>query len=70
MNKKEIADFKESWGQSHEEICANLGYDEEGSDDLLRDDYFWIDEDQIWCNKSVSLFTKREKKIADYLSDL
>lgn len=66
---KEISDFKENWGQSHEEICCCLGYDEDGSDDLLVDDYFWIESDEIWINRHSSMFTEREQEIADLLID-
>lgn len=67
FTQEELAEFKENWGQSHEEICSCLEYDEEGSDDLLKDDYFWIDEDQIWCNKSASGFEGKDQEIADFL---
>lgn len=62
----EIAEFKKNWGQSHSEICANLGYDKDCSE-ILIDDYFWIEEDQMWYNKSASMYTDREQAIADYL---
>lgn len=67
IQETEIDMFKEEWGQSHEEICSNLGYDEDSADDLLKDNYFWDAEDEIWLNKDSSLFTKRDKQIADYL---
>jgi len=65
--KKEIDKWKEDWGQTHEEICSNLGYDEEDSDDLLMDDYFWDQEDEKWYNKHSSTMTEEEEKIADFL---
>lgn len=64
--ENEILEFKKNWGQSHSEICANLGYDNDCSE-ILIDDYFWIEEDQMWYNKSASMFTEREKEIADML---
>ena len=64
---KEISDFKENWGQSHVEICSNLEYDEDDSDDLLVDDYFWIESDKIWINRHASFFTEREQEIANLL---
>lgn len=67
ISDSEIESFKEEWGQSNEEACSNLGYDEEGSEDLLMVDFFWDDEDDLWLNKDSSLFTKRDKQIADYL---
>jgi len=67
FTKEEIQDFKEEWGQSHEEVCACLGYDPDGSDDLLKEDYFWNENDQKWYNKESSFFSEREQEIADYL---
>lgn len=67
---EEIEAFKKNWGQSHSEICANLDVPEDGSDEHLMDDYFWIDNDQIWCNKHASMFTPREQKIADFLIEV
>jgi len=64
--EEEIKEFKKNWGQSHSEICANLGYDNDCSE-ILIDDYFWIEEDQMWYNKSASMFTDREQEIADML---
>lgn len=63
----ELNDFFDDWGQTHDEICSCLGYDEEGSDDLLTDDYFWVQKRYLWCNKEASGFTERDKEIADYL---
>lgn len=62
----EIKEFKQNWGQSHSEICANLGYDND-CDDILMEDYFWVAEDKMWYNKCASMFTEREQEIADYL---
>jgi hypothetical protein len=67
ISKEEIKAFKESWGQSHSEICANLGYSKKGSDELLMEDFFWIEADKKWYNKESSLFTEREEEIANYL---
>ena len=63
----EIMDFKDAWGQTHDEICDCLGFDVETSDDLLTDDYFWLEEDKKWYPKSATAFTEREENIADYL---
>jgi hypothetical protein len=62
-----VEKFVEKWGQSHEEICANLGYDLEDSDDLLMVDYFFDALSQVWIPKTNSLYTKEEQKIADEL---
>ena len=61
----EIADFENEWGQCHDEICTNLDYDEEESDELLMMDYFWHEEK--WYPKCASTYSEREQEIADYL---
>lgn len=65
----EIEEFKQKWGQYHNEITANLGYplSHSQSDELLMEDYFWIEADKFWFPKSASLYTPREQAIADYL---
>jgi hypothetical protein len=62
-----VEKFVEDWGQTHEEICSNLGYDSETSDDLLMEDYFFDDLSQVWIPKISSLYTEEEQKIADEL---
>ena len=64
---KEVDDFIDEWGQTHDEICANLGYDVDGSDDLLMVDYFWDDHNKRWYPTISSLYTKRDQVIADYM---
>ena len=66
----EIKAFKKTWGQSHSNACAELGYSKKTSDDLLMLDFFWVDEDRKWYNKESSLFTEREQQIADYLRNM
>lgn len=64
----ELAKFLDSWGQTHEEICSCLGYDEDDSDDLIMgDDYFWYEEKQLWCNKGASGFEGKDELISNYL---
>jgi|WetSurSiteA1Bulk_404760.scaffolds.fasta_scaffold283933_2 hypothetical protein len=67
MITKEIEDFKKEWGQTHEEICFNLGYDTEDSDDLLMDDYFFYSYTNQWYPKCSSFYTETEQEIADFL---
>ena len=67
---EEILAFKKEWGQSHGEICTNLDVPEDGSDEYLMDDYFWIPNDEIWCNKHASLFDEKDQKIADFLQEV
>jgi hypothetical protein len=65
----EIEEWKEKWGQTHSGITAELGYPRSHaeSDELLIDEYFWIEKDKRWYNRSASMFTDREQAIADYL---
>jgi hypothetical protein len=67
ITQEEIETFLKNWGQTHGEICSELGYDEEDSDDLLVDDYFWYEPKQLWCNKGASGFEGKDEMIADIL---
>jgi hypothetical protein len=70
LTSEEVEDFILRWGQSHKSICDHLDYEYDGSDDLLMDDYFWLETQEVWCNKSASLFEGKDQLIADYLMDL
>jgi hypothetical protein len=63
----EKEDFIDEWGQYTDEVCAELGYDENGSDDLLMVDFFYHEESRKWIPKCNSQYTEREQAIADYL---
>ena len=67
---EEIDEFKKNWGQTNSEICTALDVSEDGSDEYLMDEYFWIPNDEIWCNKHASMFTDREQKIANFLIEV
>lgn len=67
ITQEEIETFLGNWGQTHNTICANLGYDVEGSEDLLMVDYFWLPTQEVWCNKSSSMFEGKDQMIADLL---
>jgi hypothetical protein len=67
----EIEDFIDAWGQTHDEICAELGYDEDddgSSEMLLGDGYKWFERYQKWFPKSSSMYDKREQEIFDYIN--
>ena len=64
--KQKIIQFKKAWGQSHKELCLNLGYAED-AEDLLMSDYFWLESTSQWYPKSASLYSKEEQKIANQL---
>ena len=66
----ELEQFFKDWGQTHSDICFELGYDEEGSDELLMDDYFWHEGKELWCNKSASGFGGKDELISNYLRNL
>lgn len=66
----ELEDFKDEWGQTHDEICTCLGYDPEdtgSSEMVLGDGYFWLDSEQKWYPECASGYSEREQAIADYL---
>ena len=64
-----MKEFIKNWGQTHEEICSNLGYDEDDSDDLLMVDYFFHEKSQVWFPKCSSLYTPEEQKFANNLQN-
>jgi len=47
-------------GQSHKELCANLGYDEDISDNLIVGDYKWSEKHQVWMTKNMIDFSKKD----------
>jgi hypothetical protein len=63
----EIEDFKDEWGQTHDEICVNLEIDEEGADEYLMGGYFWLEDKQQWYPKDAGCYSDREQEIANYL---
>jgi len=67
FSDEEVREFKEKWGQSHGELCAELGYDEVDTSELIMIDFFWIEADKKWYNIAASMYTDREQEIANYL---
>ena len=63
----EVEDFIDEWGQYTDEVCAELGYEEDSCDDLLEVDYFYHERSRKWIPKCNSSYTEREQAIADYL---
>lgn len=77
MNKpspQRIAEFKEEWGQDHEEICCCLDFDpnDDGSYEAIINtgNYFWHEESSLWLNSCASGFREDDQEVADYLRDL
>lgn len=70
-SEDEINDFKKEWGQTHNEICTELGYDpeDEGSGEMIMNegDYFWHEEDQMWYNKQSSIMSEKEETISEWI---
>lgn len=64
---EEIREYYKKWGQKHGEICENLDYDPKTSDDLLMEDYFWLQSQKEWYPKISSVYSDREQEIADHL---
>ena len=70
FTKERIAEFKKEWGQSELEICSELGYDPDNdgtTEELMADGYFWLEEDELWCNETASWFVGDDQQVADYL---
>ncbi len=59
--------FIDTWGQSTEDICVELGYDLENSDDLLMVDFLYNNTYKVWLPKHSSFYSDEEQKIADQL---
>lgn len=67
FSKLNFLRYIKKWGQTHEEICNNLDYDPDTSNDLLMVYYFWHELTNQWYPKCSSLYTDEEQRIADYL---
>lgn len=70
-NKKEIQAFLNEWGQKQGEITSNLGYpaSHSESDELLMEDYFFLEGRKEWYPKTSRMYSEREQLIANYLRD-
>jgi hypothetical protein len=66
-----IKAFLKEWGQKQGEITANLGYPKSHSesDELLMEDYFFLEGKKQWYPKINRFYSESEQKIADYLKD-
>lgn len=64
-----MKNFKNDWGQTHSEITANLDYPKSHakSDELLMEDYFWLEDNKQWYPKISGGYSERDQEIADYL---
>lgn len=66
-----ISEFLIKEGQRHKEITANLGYPKSHSesDELLMEDYFYLEGHKKWYPKNSSMFTDFQQAIANYLQN-
>lgn len=70
FSMSELEDFVDEWGQTHDEICVELGYDDKddgSSEMLLGDGYKWFERWQKWIPKTSSMYSEREQAIMDYI---
>jgi hypothetical protein len=64
----EIEDFIDEWGQTQDEICEELGYDDDGANEMIiGDGYVWLEKYQKWFPKCSSMYSAREQAIIDFL---
>lgn len=65
----EIKKFLQDWGQTQREITANLGYpaSHSESDELLMEDYFFLEKKKQWYPKNNRFYTDREQIVADHI---
>jgi hypothetical protein len=69
--KDEIQTYLKEWGQKQREITANLGYpaSHSASDELLMEDYFFLEGKKQWYPKTSCVYSDREQEIATYLRE-
>jgi len=65
----DIKAYLKEWGQKQGEITANLGYPKSHSesDELLMEDYFFLEGRKEWYPKISRMYSEEEQKIADYV---
>ena len=67
--EEDIKAYLKEWGQKQGEITSNLGYPKSHSksDDLLMEDYFFLEGKKQWYPKISRMYSEEEQKIADYV---
>ena len=65
----EVKAYIKEWGQKQGEITSNLGYPKSHSesDDLLMEDYFFLEGKKQWYPKISRMYSEREQLTADYV---
>jgi hypothetical protein len=71
VEPEEIKKFLNEWGQKQREITASLGYPESHSesDELLMEDYFWLEGRKEWYPKNSIVYSDREEIIVQHIRD-
>jgi len=66
---EEIKAYLKGWGQKQGEITSNLGYPKSHSesDELLMEDYFFLEGRKEWYPKISRMYSGREQLIADHV---
>ena len=65
----EVKAYLKEWGQKQGEITSNLGYPKSHSesDELLMEDYFFLEGRKEWYPKLSRMYSEKEQLIADYV---
>jgi hypothetical protein len=68
---EQIQKFLKENGQKHREITANLGLHpaHNMSDEILMEDYFYLEGKKQWYPKNSSMYSETEQAIANFLRD-
>lgn len=71
IHEEQINEFLKTLGQKHSTITANLGLrrSHTDSDEILMEDYFYLEGRKEWYPKNSTMFSDMERAIADYLRD-
>jgi hypothetical protein len=69
FSDEEIKAYLKEWGQKQGEITSNLEYPKSHaeSDELLMEDYFFLEGRKEWYPKISRMYSEREQAIADYV---
>jgi len=69
FTEAEVKAYLKEWGQKQGEITSNLGYPRSHaeSDDLLMEDYFFLEGKKQWYPKISRMYSEKEQLIADYV---
>ena len=68
---EQIKKFLKEWGQGQRDITAELGLHpaHNMSDEILMDDYFFLEKKKQWYPKNSSMYSDTQQAIANFLRD-